>query len=185
MALLAFAVLATLAPGELTAARERLLSLSQYANDDSLRFRVTESKHVVNEIRERPVIGSGLGATIFFGRPWDLEPPESKTFAHNGYLWLAWKVGLPGAALLWVVLFSSIGWLQRGDYDDAFGAVRNGARGALVTLVLARVTFPSFNQLGITAVMGVLMAIGCAPDPEPGDGADEAGATEARAAGGR
>jgi hypothetical protein len=186
VALLALALMTTLAPAELTAARERLLSLSQYANDDSLRFRVTESRHVLDEIRQRPVLGSGLGATIFFGRPWDLEPPESKTFAHNGYLWLAWKVGIPGALLLWVVLFWSIGWFQRATPGDTFGAVRTGARGALLTLVVASVTFPSFNQLGITAVMGVLMAIGCAPDAPGDDVADAqaAGTREVRAAGG-
>lgn len=185
VALLALVVLATLAPAELTAARERLLSLSQYANDDSLRFRVTESRHVLTEIRERPVLGSGLGATVFFGRPWDLEPPESKTFAHNGYLWLAWKLGIPGALLLLVVLFSSIGWLDRPGQRDPFGAVQNGARGALLTLVIASVTFPSFNQLGITAVMGVLMAIGCAPAVHPEERPTGATAAEAGAPGGR
>ena len=75
--------------------------------------------------------------------------------------------------------------LQRPGTDDAFDAVRVGARRALLTLVLASITFPSFNQLGITAVMGVLMAIGCAPDAEPDAGAVEPGATEARAAGAR
>jgi hypothetical protein len=165
VALVGFAVLTTMAPGELTAARERLLSLSQYGSDDSVRYRLAESGHVVNEIRARPVTGSGLGATIFFGRPWDRVPPESLAFAHNGYLWLAWKVGIPGALLLFSVLFWSIGWLRRPADGSAMETVRNGASGALLALALGSVTFPSFNQLGITAVMGALMAAALVPRP--------------------
>lgn len=161
VALLGFTAMATLAPAELTAARERLMSLSQYGEDDSVRYRLTESKHVLDKIEDHPVIGNGLGARIFFGRPWDRVLPESLTFAHNGYLWLAWKLGIPGALLLLVVLFSCLRGARASG--GAFDAVRNGARGALLALAVASVTFPSFNQLGITATMGVLMAAAAAP----------------------
>ena len=166
--LLGFAVLATLAPADLTAARERLLSLSQYSTDNSVRFRLTESQHVLEEVKARPVTGSGLGATIFFGRPWDRVPPQSVTFSHNGYLWLAWKLGIPGALLLVSLLFWSIGWFTRPADRSTVEAVRNGAQGSLLALAVASVTFPSFNQLGITAVMGVLMALALSPPSRPG-----------------
>ena len=166
VALLGFAVLATLAPADLTAARERLLSLSQYGSDNSVRYRVAESRHVLEQIEARPVVGSGFGATIFFGRPWDHVPPESLTFAHNGYLWLAWKLGVPGALVLFGVLFWSIGWFRRPRDGSLAEAVRNGASGALLALAIGSVTLPSFNQLSITAVMGVLMAVALAPGAE-------------------
>lgn len=165
--LLAFTAMATFAPAELTAARERLVSLGQYGDDDSVRFRLAESRHVLDEIQARPLVGSGLAATILFGRPWDQVLPESLTFSHNGYLWLAWKLGIPGALLLLSLLFWSVGWFHRPSDGSIDEAVRNGACGALLALVIASMTFPSFNQLAITAVIGVLMAIACAPRSAP------------------
>jgi hypothetical protein len=173
--LLALALLSTLAPDTLAAARERLLSLSQYGSDDSVRFRVTETEHVAREIAARPVTGSGLGATIFFGRPWDRVPPESLTFAHNGYLWLMWKLGLPAAALVLVPFIVAVGWFRRPSDGSATAALGNGCRAALLALAVASVTFPSFNQLSITPTLGLLIALSfmtdrrAAASPETGD----------------
>ncbi|MDQ4089208.1 MAG: O-antigen ligase family protein [Actinomycetota bacterium] len=157
--LLSLALLSTLAPDTLAAARERLLSLSQYSSDDSVRFRVTETVHVAREIAARPVTGSGLGATIFFGRPWDRVPPESLTFAHNGYLWLMWKLGIPAAALVLVPFVVAVGWFRRPRDGSADAALGNGCRAALLALAVASVTFPSFNQLSITPTLGLLIAL--------------------------
>ncbi len=157
--LVLFSAMATVAPNELTAARERLLSLSSYGSDFSVKYRVTESRHVVEQVRTHPLIGAGLGASIFFGRPWDLVPPQSYTFSHNGYLWLAWRLGIPTALLLLVVFFWSMRLLSRPP-PGPFGSVQSGARAALFTLALGSITFASFNQLGITATMGMMMAIG-------------------------
>jgi O-antigen ligase len=158
-------VLATLgavtaiAPKQLTTASQRLLSLGQYTTDSSVRYRVTESEFVLDQIRAHPIDGSGLAGTIFWGQPWAQVPPKSYTFSHDGYLWLSWKVGIPAAALL-VLL---IGWalLQRGPprRDSLDGALRRGAKGALAGLALATVTFPSFSALGITYIIGLLLAI--------------------------
>ena len=154
-----FVTLATLAPKQLTTAGERLLSLGQYANDDSVKYRLVESHFVIQRIRAHPIEGSGLGATIFWGQPWAQVPPKSYTFSHDGYLWLAWRLGLPAAALL--VLLIGIAILGRGppDRDPFRAAVRRGAQGALAGLMLATATFPSFSALSITCVMGVLLAL--------------------------
>lgn len=154
-----FAVLATLLPGELTAARERLLSLSQYGNDRSIHYRLAESRHVTDEIRQSPLIGSGFGASIFWGRPWERVPPSSFTYSHNGYLWLAWKIGIPAALLLLAAIALCLrGGRARGP-DPLFSAVRDGAQASLVALLLISVTFPSFSQLMITPTIGLLLAI--------------------------
>jgi predicted acyltransferase len=42
-------------------------------------------------------------------------------------------------------------------------ALRGGAQAALLLLLLASFTFPAFEALGITAVMGVLAALAFAP----------------------
>jgi hypothetical protein len=164
---LSLVAISTLAPRELTAARERLLSLSQYANDSSVRYRTTESRHALDEIGAHPIAGSGFGATIFWGRPWADVPPSSSAFIHNGYLWLAWRLGIPGALLLLGPLALAVVWRRPRRGDPLFGAVRNGCQGALLALLVASVTFPSFSQLGITPAMGVLLAICAVPPGRP------------------
>jgi O-antigen/teichoic acid export membrane protein len=150
---LALAVLAVAAPRDVEAAGERLLSIGQYDRDLSVRFRLTETRHVMGEIERHPLAGAGLGATILWGRAYEGVRPTTESFAHNGYLWLAWKLGAPAAALLVLLLGAAV--LLRGPPD----AMRLGAQASLLLLLVASVTFPAFNTLGITATMGVLLAL--------------------------
>ena len=166
-AVVAVGVLAVAAPRELTTAQERLISLGQYSSDTSVRYRVAESRFVLDEIRAAPVVGSGLAATIFWGRPWDQVPAKSYPFAHNGYLWLAWKLGIPAAALLAILFASAVFVRSRPQDGDLDRALRHGAQAALAGLLLATVTFPSFSNLSITTVMGLLLAFAVAPAPRP------------------
>lgn len=166
-ALVALVVLAIAAPRVLTTAQQRLLSLGQYSSDKSVRYRIVESRLVIDRIRAHPVEGSGLAATIFWGQPWNQVPPKTSPFAHNGYLWLAWKVGIPAAALL-VIFFGSAVFLRGPpDDDDLDRSLRHGAQGALAGLLLASVTFPSFSNLSITSLMGLLLAFAVSPGARP------------------
>jgi hypothetical protein len=45
--------------------------------------------------------------------------------------------------------------------------MRVGAQSALLLLLLASITFPAFEALGITAVMGVLVALCLVPRSSP------------------
>ena len=100
--------LAVAAPSELTTAKQRLLSIGQASTDDSVRYRVVETHFVMREIRAHPLVGSGLAATIFWGQPWAQVPAKSYAFSHNGYAWLAWKLGIPAAALLVLLILGAI-----------------------------------------------------------------------------
>jgi O-Antigen ligase len=155
--------LAHFAPAELQTARERLLSLGQYAEDDSVRYRLVESRHVSDRIRAHPLAGSGLAATIFWGQPWAGLPTETTAFSHNGYLWLAWRLGVPAAGLIIGMLGFAI--LARGPpaTDPVLRAMRAGAQGALAALLLVMLTFPVMSALSITAVVGVLLGLSVAP----------------------
>ncbi len=159
--------MATLAPAALGAAQERLLSLGQYANDSSVRYRLVESEHVLDQIRDRPLLGWGLGAEIVWGRPWHDVPPRAYHYSHNGYLWVAWKLGLPTALLLFGTLAAAIAWRARPSRDALVQSMHHGSQGALLLLVIASVTFPSFNSYGITATMGVLLAFCASPSDPP------------------
>jgi O-antigen/teichoic acid export membrane protein len=151
--------MAILVPRDLTAARERLASIGNYGTDLSVRYRVNESRHVMREIRAEPLLGSGLGATILWGRAYEGVRPATESFAHNGYLWLAWKLGAPATALLLLLLGAAI--VSRGPPSPTttVGAVRVGAQAALLLLLVASITFPAFEALGITAVMGLLITL--------------------------
>lgn len=158
-ALFMLGALATLSPADFTAARERLVSLSQYSNDDSVRSRVVETRHVMSQIESSPWTGNALGATIFWGQPWLDVPPKANWYAHNGYLWVTWKAGLAAALCLFLLLAWAVLSRPPPQRDPLTQALRIGAQGALMVLLLASITFPSFNALDITAVMGTLAAI--------------------------
>lgn len=157
--------MATLAPDDFTAVRERLMSLSQYKDDNSVKFRLVETRHVIEAVREHPVAGSGLAASVFFGRPWELVRPYSVTFAHNGYLWVAWKLGVPGAVLLFGAFALGLAWRAPRDGPPLVTAVRVGTQASLVALLISTVTFPSVNQLSITAAMSVVLALAATAAP--------------------
>lgn len=156
--------LSLVAPAELATARERLLSINQYGNDNSVRYRVIESEHVLAKIVAQPIVGSGLGDTIWWGRPYAGVPPTSHKFSHNGYLWLAWKIGIPLTLLLTLLLAAAIMW-RRGppSAEGVYSAARIGAQASLFALVIINITWPSFRTPSITPLMGLFIAIAATP----------------------
>lgn len=157
---------ALLAPAELTAAQERLTSVGGQESDNSLRYRLLESRHVSEKIDANPLLGSGLGATITWGRPYESVPPHTVAYSHNGYLWAAWKLGIPLAVLLVALLGVLIVWQERRD-GSLHSSLRTGAQGALLVLLVVNLLFPSFNALSITPTMGLLAALLIAPRLRP------------------
>jgi O-antigen ligase len=147
-----------LAPGEVRTAAERLVSVTRLEVDKSYEYRVIESQIVGEEIKSRPLTGSGFGATITWGKD-DTFSTLTTPFAHNGYLWLAWKIGIPAAAFLVLVIAAAV--VRRGPPVEEWRwhTLRIGSRAALLALLLVSVTFPAFDALGVTAVMGLLVAV--------------------------
>jgi hypothetical protein len=162
----AFIVLSLLAPSTLTTARQRLDSIGGYGSDPSVRYRVVESRFVTERIRAHPIAGSGLGASIFWGQPWAQTTPKSKHYSHDGYLWLAWKMGIPAALLLVSMLVASIFSRPVVLEESSSIVLRRSAQGAIVGLLVATITFPSFSQLSIMAVIGLLLALATSPQRE-------------------
>lgn len=150
--------IATIAPGEARTAVERLVSVAQVSTDESFTSRLVESRAVGAAIRDQPITGSGFGATITWGEE-DVFGTVTTPFVHNGYLWLAWKIGIPAAAFVVLLLCWAI--LRRAPNDDAaeWRALRRGCQTSLLALLLVCLTFPAFDALGITATMGLLAAI--------------------------
>jgi O-antigen ligase len=151
-------LIALIALGELRTAAERLVSVGQYSTDRALEHRLVESRNAIRAIGERPLTGSGFGATITWGRD-DVFATQTTPFAHNGYLWLSWKTGIPAAFLF--VLAIGVAVLGRGPppHDARLAMLRTGSQAALLGLLMINVTFPAFNTLGITAVIGLMVAV--------------------------
>ena len=162
-AVLGVGALSVLSPSTLTTAHQRLNSISSYASDSSVRYRVVESELVYDRIRAHPLAGSGLGATMLWGQPWARVRPKLQHYSHDGYLWLAWKTGIPAVALLVLLLVGTLFGRTRRDEQPLSAAVRRGAQGAIAGLLIATVTFPSFSQLGITPTIGLLLALAVSP----------------------
>jgi O-antigen ligase len=151
-------LVALAALGQVRTAAERLVSVTQYRTDESFTHRTLETETVIEAISERPLTGSGFGDTITWGKE-GVFSTLTTPYAHNGYLWLAWKLGIPAACL--VVLAVGAAVLRRGPApkDEWLATLRTGSQAALLGLLLVNVTFPAFNTLSITAAMGLLVAI--------------------------
>jgi O-antigen ligase len=151
-------VLAATAPGDLVAAGQRLLSVTKVHTDDSVKYRQEESAAVITAIKESPLIGHGFGAEITWSGV-STGFGETTTFAHNGYLWLAWKVGILVGLVVVAGMIASIARRTGARGPTLQAVLRRGAQGALLGLLLVNVTFPSFNHLGISVVSGLLVAL--------------------------
>lgn len=160
---------AALNPALLAATGSHLATVAHPGDDASIVYRQTESAVVRARIAASPWTGDGMGAAMRIGRPGTFRPIDDRRYAENGYLWLAWKTGLPAAALTCAVLLAALTAPRRRGLPDAAGrALALGAQASLVTLGVASVTFGSFAQIGIMSVVGVLAA--CCLTPLPAEG---------------
>lgn len=147
-----------LSPSTLRTAVDRFLSIGQYRTDPSLIYRVVETGAVMNAISERPVTGSGFGATITWGKNTDFATITTP-FVHNGYLWLAWKLGIPAALLIGLLMLRCVVKKNPADDNWRMSVLRTGSKAALFALLIVSVTFSTFDTLGITAVLGILASV--------------------------
>jgi len=150
-------------PQTITTAEQRLRSVTDYSSDTSLRYRQLESRHVLDQIRAHRLAGSALGAAVFWGRPASRVKAHEWTYTHNGYLWVAWKIGIAGALLLVTMIVAGIAWRGPPRAEPLFVAVRLGAQSALLAFLLIALTFPVFNALSTSALIGVLLAMTAVP----------------------
>ncbi len=149
----------------LSAVGTRLATIGNIEADPSAYYRVVEGRMVLDRIQQRPLAGSGFAAAIHIGRPGTTQPIRPRRYAENGYLWLFWKVGIAGGAVLLALLAACIASGAARRHDPATGALVAGAQASLVALAAATYFFPSFNQLAITPTLGVLAAICMTPPP--------------------
>jgi len=145
-----------------TSARERLFSLGRSGEDVSARHRVAELEQARELIRDRPLTGIGLGASITFISPlYDsvLEVsnvPHTNIYVHNSYVWVALKLGLPALAvflaLLVAVVSSAYGGYRRTT-DRRDRRLMLGGLATLVALVLVASSEPHLTYVGSSPLL--------------------------------
>lgn len=159
IAALVLVPVAAFSPDTFTTARERLVSVGQYSSDRSVYYRLVESRHVLAEIERRPLAGSGLGASIWWGRPLYQIPADRYTFVHNGYLYTVWKLGIVvGGALIAALLLGVVRSSRRIE-PASWRAIVVGSQASLAALLVSNLTFPSLSSLSATGTIGLLLAI--------------------------
>jgi hypothetical protein len=114
---------------------------------------------VTRKIDARPITGFGLADEIRWGMPWVQVPAGNTPFSHNGYLWLAWKLGIPAAVLLVLLVMWGVAARVRTALPPLDSYVRHGAQAALLAMLIINVLFPAFRQISATSMFGVLLAL--------------------------
>jgi hypothetical protein len=167
LAAAAAVVYGALSPGTVSTSIDRVQSIFSYSSESSYQSRHVESEAVLQEIRREPIVGSGFGATVTWGQR-NVFAPRTTNFTHEGYLWLAWKIGTPLALVLsGCLLFAALRPLTPTS-DEQLRSLRVGSHAALLASLAVCVAFPEFNALGITAVLGVVAAACLAPEDQRG-----------------
>lgn len=158
-------IVAAFASAVASTALERLSSVGEVGNENSLKWRVVESHLVVQQISAQPLRGYGFGATITWGVK-DTFATMTTPYIHNAYLWLAWKVGLPFAAIFVLFLIRAVLRRSAAGSGGEWRTLQRCSQMSLLALLVISITFPVFNSLGITAAMGLLVAV-CYSRPQP------------------
>ena len=160
------AVAATGASNPITSVVERLESLGAYSEDRTNQYRVAEWTTAVDEIRNSPWTGIGLGGSIQFENPLLDRSPEGVNFTqyyiHNSYIWLALKLGLVAAALfLTLVVMSCLRayrWYRRAA-DPRVARLLLGGFASMLTLLLVSFSGPHLNIDTATPYVAATIAL--------------------------
>jgi O-antigen ligase len=145
----------------LTVVKNRISSTTEGTKDVSIQSRLAESAAVLQLIAANPLGGNGMGADFHFHDPINNWEARVK-FIHNGYLFIAFKLGLPLLLLfygwyLWY-LGKSYGLARRADEPfDRILAL--SVVGSLFALLLINVTSSIFETRDGFMIVPMLIAV--------------------------
>ena len=159
---LAFALLIAFKPAMVNALVVRATSVEKEVEyGSSAAWRYYEAKQILPQIAASPILGLGLGAAYRAPARSDALP-EQVRYIHNGYLYMASKLGLPALALfVWCVGMVLL-WSWRGAQAEPDPRTR-GTYAAIfagvLSVLLASVTEPHLMRDSSLAFLGVLAGL--------------------------
>ena len=157
---------------------QRLASIGDYREDVSAQHRLSEWQAALARIGEQPLVGNGLGSRVGFYSPmYDHVKIKvgfwsNDIYIHNGYLWLATKLGLVGLTLFLALLVTSlrtaVSTLGRGPPAEA-RALLLGFAAIFVALGVSSVFGAMFSGDTLTPFIAFAVAAVHVLAREPGD----------------
>ena len=157
-ATVAFTALIAVKPAMLDAFVARATSVGKEIEyGSSAAWRYYEAAQVMPQIAANPLLGLGLGAAYRAPAGSDALP-EQVRYIHDGYLYLASKMGIPALALmLWclgvVLAFSWQG--ARTGHDARLRSVHAAVCACVIGLLLASITEPHLMRDSSLAFVGI------------------------------
>lgn len=161
-ATLALAMLIAVKPAMLDALAARATSVEREIEyGSSAAWRYYEAETVLPQIAAHPVLGLGLGAAYRRPAPSDALP-EQVRYIHNGYLFVASKMGMPALSLMLWCLGLVFAWSWRSartEPDLKLRGVHAAVCAGVLSVLLASVTEPHLMRDSSLAYLGVLAGL--------------------------
>ncbi len=145
-----------LKPDSFAAVYFRMTSIGEEINHGySAQWRFWEMEAMLPHIQQHPLVGVGLGAD-YKGARGSAPNPELNRYVHNGYLYMAGKMGLPALFFFLLVMgaIAAIGRRSAKRSDSAWTRVV-GAAGAvmMIRFLAASITEPHLmSDYGIVVI---------------------------------
>jgi hypothetical protein len=146
---------------------ERLTSVGDsFTRDVSMLGRITEAEGALARIAQNPVLGHGVGVPFEY-RNILSRTTQTTTFVHNGYVYLWYAFGLPGAGLM-IFWWARSFWrgLKSFFVREAPPMLRLAGLGAAATLLAFTLSAMTSNPfwhkdylLGLAYVMGLACGV--------------------------
>jgi O-antigen ligase len=127
----------------------------------TVQVRLAETEYALAAIRDHPMLGIGLGNTYYTTTLHQMLAAQPQ-WIHNGYLWVAMKVGLPGLAALLAFVGRAIflgfsGWAHAKT--EGMRALMLSCAIALLTLVASSVAEPVLMDVVGASTIAVLAGV--------------------------
>jgi O-antigen ligase len=132
--------------------------------DRNVQYRFLENQSAMRSIRERPVLGNGLGATYVADFSRYGIPLETETYIHNNYLWFLHRLGAVGLLVFGWVMVAFLRPRARprasaGAVDPVTGGMVVGGRVLIAALLVVSITSPQFNNKADAALVALVMGL--------------------------
>ena len=160
---IAASITALLKPKSLASIYYRMTSIdTEIESGYSAQWRFWEAELIIPKIQKYPMLGLGLGAD-YKGSSGSSKNPDLNRYVHNGYLYMAGKMGLPALTffLLAIATIFAIGRrFAKSDASPEIRIVSAACAAMMINFLLASITEPHFMEdysLVLIALAGALV----------------------------
>jgi hypothetical protein len=142
---------------------ERATSIKLQTKDNSILGRYIEYFLAYSNIKNNPILGSGMGLVLKFLSPSDFGPvPTTRIVIHNELLWMALKSGIP-LALYFVFVIAFILLVGRKMYkvntENKYKALLLGTMSSIVGIIVLSLFEDAFHKHRVGYLLWAMIGI--------------------------